>query len=81
MAILSLGKGVRGCTPFEYNTYYDQVVYLKCQTCEYEWAMQLDSYKSNPPTICPLCNEPTISAFWIKHDARLFEYKYFKVVM
>ena len=32
---VSIGKGVRGCTPFEFKNYLDSVVYLKCQTCGY----------------------------------------------
>jgi len=72
-----LGNGVRGCTPFEYDTYYDRVVYIKCRSCEYEWAIPLDDYKENRPEECPLCKEKSFNAEWLTYNSRLYEYKIF----
>ena len=77
MPILSLGKGVRGCTPFEFEIYYDKVVYLKCQACSYEWIMSLNSYNDNPPNVCPLCNEFSYQATWMIYDSQTHYYKHF----
>ena len=78
MAIPSLGSGVRGCTPFEYTEYVNEIVYLRCQVCEYEWSLQLVVYNKDTPKVCPLCEEAQLKATWIVHDSQLIEYHYFK---
>lgn len=70
------GKGVRGCTPFEYQTLYANVVYIRCKVCGFAWNMDLTEYKTTPPERCPLCGEVSLSAFWKEDDAQPYEYFY-----
>lgn len=73
MTVLSLSKGVRGCTPSEYDEFFDKIVYFKCIACEYTWEFPLKLYQDDPPKYCPLCNEFKYSAEWIDQEAQPFE--------